>query len=79
MADSQSGKHFYLNTLLITVFIETKKQVLLLFLQICRGVQFMHRKKFIHKDLKPQNIMLKSSVVSAVPLIAKIGDLGTTK
>jgi len=31
-----------------------------LFLQICRGVSAMHKKDFVHRDLKPQNIVIDS-------------------
>ena len=74
---------------------ELKKELLLLFLDICKGVWFIHTKGFVHRDLKPANIFLKSKsakkrskkkVVELEPdyaegmkFVAKIGDLGTTK
>lgn len=30
------------------------------FIQICRGVEFLHSKNIIHLDLKPDNILIKN-------------------
>ena len=58
-----------------------KKKMLLLFLDICKGTWFIHHKGFIHRDLKPDNIFLKTNDQpgSDRKEVAKIGDLGTTK
>ena len=39
---------------------ETKKEILYLYLDILKGVGFMHYNNMIHRDLKPGNIFLKS-------------------
>lgn len=39
------------------------------FRDICRGVSYLHRTNFIHKDLKPGNILIKDGV-------AKLSDFG---
>uniref|UniRef100_A0AC34F6G2 Protein kinase domain-containing protein n=1 Tax=Panagrolaimus sp. ES5 TaxID=591445 RepID=A0AC34F6G2_9BILA len=44
-----------------------------LFHQIVTGVQYLHSKKFAHRDLKPQNILLDSNG------IVKIADFGLSK
>jgi len=36
----------------------TEKETKLYALQIAEGLSYAHRKKVIHKDIKPQNIML---------------------
>lgn len=38
-------------------------------LQICRGLQFLHSKGIVHRDINPNNILVKDSVV-------KISDFG---
>ena len=39
-----------------------KRKIMLLqvFLDVCKGMAFMHNNNFIHRDLKPRNIFLKS-------------------
>lgn len=32
-----------------------------LFYQICLGVEYLHKYKVVHADIKPQNILLKSN------------------
>lgn len=39
-------------------------------IQLLRGIQYMHSKDMMHRDLKPNNILIKSNVL-------KIGDFGT--
>ena len=59
-----------------------KKRLLLIFLDTCKGTWFIHHKGFIHRDLKPDNIFLKTNDQPSEgnrKEIAKIGDLGTTK
>jgi eukaryotic-like serine/threonine-protein kinase len=54
----------------------TIKQRLLLFLQVCDGVQHAHQKAIIHRDLKPSNILVEE--VDGRPL-PKIIDFGLAK
>jgi len=42
-------------------------------LQLVLGVQFIHSKKILHRDLKPQNIFIDSD------MNIKIGDFGISK
>ncbi len=47
-------------------------QVLHIFMQICRGIKYVHSMKLIHRDLKPGNILLPEENV-------KIGDFGLSR
>ena len=51
----------------------TKVQALEWALQIASGMTFCHRRGFIHRDLKPQNILLNESNK------ALVADLGTVR
>jgi serine/threonine protein kinase len=42
-------------------------------LQLVLGVQFIHSKKILHRDLKPQNIFIDND------MNIKIGDFGISK
>jgi serine/threonine protein kinase len=61
--------------------VETKKELfdvcMSMFLQICNGVKYLHDHKYIHTDLKPENIMINSSNKNLKPKDVKIIDLGT--
>jgi pSer/pThr/pTyr-binding forkhead associated (FHA) protein len=45
-------------------------------LQVMEGLAYAHKKGFVHRDLKPQNILLTGKVI---PLTAKIADMGLAK
>ena len=47
-------------------------QVLALFKQICQGLDYLHNKDIMHRDLKPLNILIKDG-------LAKLCDLGMAK
>ena len=42
------------------------------FLNICKGMQYLHQHKLIHRDIKPDNILIKDGV-------AKLSDFGLIK
>lgn len=48
-----------------------------LYLQIAEGLSLMHSKNYVHSDLKPENIMSKTSLTSPNPIL-KIIDFGMT-
>jgi serine/threonine protein kinase/tetratricopeptide (TPR) repeat protein len=54
----------------------TVRQRLVLFVQVCEGVQHAHQKAIIHRDLKPSNILV--SEVDGKPL-PRIIDFGVAK
>lgn len=43
-----------------------------IFLQIVRGLDFLHRNKIIHADLKPSNILMKNTITEPIVKIADI-------
>lgn len=54
----------------------TFRERLVLFVQICRGVQHAHTRGILHRDLKPSNILVSLEDGAAIP---KIIDFGVAK
>ena len=50
-----------------------------LFLQICLGLDDIHRKKILHRDMKTANVFLSSSSSRPNVECVKIGDMGVAK
>lgn len=55
------GKHFNENLIVTWIF------------QLVLGVQFIHSKKILHRDIKPQNVFIDEN------MNIKIGDFGVSK
>ena len=53
------------------------KKVLDIGYQICRGLNYIHKKGIIHRDLKPANILLKA--IGNKSLCVKICDMGISR
>lgn len=49
-----------------------------LFIQICKGMAYMHSKRILHRDLKTANIFLSNTNDPKRPKV-KIGDLGVAR
>merc|ERR1711964_367676 len=47
-------------------------------IQILRGLEFIHKKGMAHRDMKPDNVLIKLAN-GKTPLTAKISDFGLTK
>eukprot|EP01107_Rhizomastix_libera_P006614 TRINITY_DN2076_c0_g1_i1.p1 TRINITY_DN2076_c0_g1~~TRINITY_DN2076_c0_g1_i1.p1 ORF type:complete len:170 (+),score=31.32 TRINITY_DN2076_c0_g1_i1:384-893(+) len=63
--------HFGKNTL-------SKALKRMIALDCAKGMQFLHNNKFIHRDLKTDNLLLISLSVST-PIRAKVSDFGTSR
>ena len=46
---------------------------------VAEGLSYLHSYSIIHRDLSPNNVLIKYSGVDQVPPIAKIADLGVAK
>ena len=44
-----------------------------LFGQICAGIFFLHARRVVHRDIKPDNILLKQEANLLVPMLADFG------
>lgn len=55
----------------------TIEQVLPVFKQICDGLQFAHEQGVIHRDLKPNNVLVSN--FGKPEMVVKIADFGTVK
>ena len=47
-----------------------EEQIWKFFIQICLGIQYLHKNKLLHRDVKPKNVFLTED------LSVKIGDIG---
>lgn len=46
--------------------------ILLLLLDVAHGLEYLHAKGIVHGDLKPDNVLLKADVSSALGIVAKL-------
>ena len=46
---------------------------------VAEGLSYLHTNQIIHRDLSPNNVLIKYSGVDQVPPLAKIADLGVAK
>jgi serine/threonine protein kinase len=55
------------------------RQSLSIALRVCQALQHLHERKIVHRDVKPGNIFVSTTVPGAVPTEVKLGDFGITK
>ena len=51
----------------------TEHEILRIFIQLCLALQYIHEKKIVHRDIKPQNVFLTNVGV------VKLGDFGVAR
>jgi serine/threonine protein kinase len=59
---------------LIDLQKEYEKEILKYFKQIAQGVNYLHQRRILHRDIKPKNIFLTQDFE-----LVKLGDLGSSK
>jgi serine/threonine-protein kinase len=59
--------------------IHITPQTLAIAAMICRALLHLHERKIIHRDVKPANIFVSTSVPGAVPRTLRVGDFGVAK
>ncbi|KAG0566238.1 hypothetical protein KC19_7G048400 [Ceratodon purpureus] len=47
--------------------------------EIARGMQHIHKSGYVHRDLKPQNVLIKKSLVTSFHVVVKIADFGSSE
>ncbi|KAG0566237.1 hypothetical protein KC19_7G048300 [Ceratodon purpureus] len=54
-------------------------EVVYIVTQIARGMQHVHKSGYVHRDLKPQNVLIKKSLVTNFHVAVKIADFGSSE